>query len=371
MLGAAFVVTAAQGRPPEPAQDATVTMACRSIRLGSGTGTTDLAMVFSTPGTGSRWLGNGEFRPSAVRPGFYEAGYTILDNSGTTPRHMEAGTVYVPIPNDEDNTLPDTADQTMAVDVVLRGEAVPNGAFLATRVSQSPFSLHLQRGAGSDAGSYTTDLLPGADLHGDYSVLHAEGTVQYRRTDTGALLNFSLSNAMTNAFAAGRVLDSNTVRVAAFRVRVSADRKVRVGPATLNRAGNLYRGEASLSDGLTETAAADFRSWFVQITDLNDANSDGVPDFSDFLLPVLAAQPHRQFVAAGDTATFSVTVEGAGPFTYEWQQNGHGLSNTGADATSRVLVIHNVTPDDKGSYRVRVTNATGTVISDSTSLSLR
>ena len=61
-------------------------------------------------------------------------------------------------------------------------------------------------------------------------------------------------------------------------------------------------------------------------------------------------------------------VVGTGPFTYEWQQNGHDLSSP-ADATQRVLVIPNAGLEDKGSYRVRISNAAGSVWSDSTSVS--
>jgi sugar lactone lactonase YvrE len=41
--------------------------------------------------------------------------------------------------------------------------------------------------------------------------------------------------------------------------------------------------------------------------------------------PVITVQPTNQSVLGGTTATFSVTVSGTGPFTYQWQFNGNNL----------------------------------------------
>ena len=380
-------------RPPQVAQGAAVSLACQSFRLSSATEATvpgllanSRIVVFSTLGTGARFFGNGEFRPSTTRPGYYEAGYAIGDLVEGSFVRAETGSLFVPIPDGDANgdTLPDTADWTAAVDMTLQGEVVPSTT--GTRVSKPIVTLHLMRAAGDDTGSFSVDLFDGetltrglikeSPLVGTYSVLHAEGDLAYQRTDTGALLNFDLSNTISNTTAVSRITDTNNVRISAFRMRVADNRKigvvesrsVRVAPTTLSRVENVYRGAASLSDGLTETAPPDFRNWFVQITDTNDSDKNGVPDFTDMLLPYVAAQPNRQIVALGGTVTLSVVVVGTGPFTYEWQQNGHGISSS-ADASQRVLTIPNASLDDKGSYRVRISNAVGSVWSDSTSVS--
>ncbi len=382
-FGAVVAVATAASRPPEAPQAASVNLASRSIRLGTGTGVSSLSVVFSTAGAGGRFFGNGELRPSVSRPGFYEAGYAILDGSSSPARRIEAGTVFVAIPEaDADgDTVPDTADLSASVNLFLNAEAVPNAASLANRVSQPNFSLHLLRDGNSEIGGFTTDLIDDEELNGDYEVLHAEGSVIYRRTETGALLDFSLSNSTTNAPATARVLDTDTVRTSAFSLRVNPARRVRVAPATLVRVGvplakaislnNIYRGEATFSDGWDETSVSDFRSWVMQITDTNDRNENGVANFSDTLPPYIAVQPRRVIATSGNTVSLSVTVLGTGPFTFAWQQNGHDLSNPGAEASSRVLTLPNVTLDDAGSYRVYISNAAGTVVSESTSLSVR
>lgn len=386
VVGGVFAVAfaASAARPPQAAQEASVSLACRSIRLSSATeGTVGLLpssriVVFSTPGPGSRFFGNGEFRPSTTRPGYYEAGYAIGDLVEGSLVHAESGSLFVPIPDGDANgdTLPDTADWTAAVDMTLQGEVIPSGS--GPRVSKAIVTLHLMRAAGDDSGTFSVDLIDKETLTrgliqespfvGTYSVLHVEGGLTYQRSDTGALLNFDLSNTISNATAVSRITDLNNVRISAFRMRVSDNRTVRVASTVLSRSGNVYRGAASLSDGLTETTPPDFRNWFMQITDQNDTNLNEVPDFSDTLAPYVAVQPSRQIVAFGGTVTLSVVVVGTGPFTYEWQQNGHGLSSP-ADATQRVLVIPNADLADKGSYRVRISNAAGSVWSDSTSVS--
>lgn len=386
VVGGVFAVAfaASAARPPQAAQEASVSLACRSIRLSSATeGTVGLLpssriVVFSTPGPGARFFGNGEFRPSTTRPGYYEAGYAIGDLVEGSLVHAESGSLFVPIPDGDANgdTLPDTADWTAAVDMTLQGEVIPSGS--GPRVSKAIVTLHLMRAAGDDSGTFSVDLIDKETLTrgliqespfvGTYSVLHVEGGLTYQRSDTGALLNFDLSNTISNATAVSRITDLNNVRISAFRMRVSDNRTVRVASTVLSRSGNVYRGAASLSDGLTETTPPDFRNWFMQITDQNDTNLNEVPDFSDTLAPYVAVQPSRQIVAFGGTVTLSVVVVGTGPFTYEWQQNGHGLSSP-ADATQRVLVIPNADLADKGSYRVRISNAAGSVWSDSTSVS--
>jgi len=348
-------------RPPEPVREAAVRMASRSLRLGEGTGEASSSLVFSTPGAGARFFGNGEVRPSATRDGFHESAFTFVQNGD----RLETGDVSVQLPATDANAngIPDVLDTDAAVDVTLSAE------FAEKNAATGPvYPLRLQRGAGSDTGTYTVTL-PAGTFTGSYSVIHSEGSLEYQRTDNGALLNFDVSNATTNARAVSRVLDADNVKIAAFRFRASATRTVRVAPTTLARHGTVYQSDVQISDGLTETPAPDFRWSILQITDTNDRSENGVPDFSDALPPYIAVQPTRRIVPLGSDVVLSVVVEGTGPFTYEWQQNGHELSNPNANATSRVLVIPNATIDDKGSYRVRVSNAAGSVWSDSTSVS--
>jgi len=367
IVALASAVTA-EGRPPQAPQTAGVSLESRSIRLGVGA-SESFSVVLG--GAGARSFGNGELRPSSARPGFYEANYVIIENAAPM-RRVESGIIYVAVPatDTDSDTVPDIADLSAAVDVTLEAEAVPAGN-AGLRISKADFSIHLVRAAGSETGEFTTDIIAAEEVGGSYAVLHMEGLVEYRRTDGGALLDFSISESPTNALATARVVDGNTVRVAPFRLQLSQARRIRVGPATLTRTENFYRGEVLLSDGWEETAVPDYRSWVMQIQDRNDLNGNDVSDFSDVLAPYVAVHPRRVITAQGETISFAVVVTGTGPFSFQWQQNGHGLSSTAANGTNRVLVLPNVTTDDAGSYRVLVTNAGGSVFSESTSLTVR
>lgn len=65
-------------------------------------------------------------------------------------------------------------------------------------------------------------------------------------------------------------------------------------------------------------------------------------------------------VAAGSSVTFSVTVDGTAPFTYQWQKNGAGITN--ATASTYSLVGAQVA--DSGNYTVVVSNSAGSTTSD-------
>lgn len=68
----------------------------------------------------------------------------------------------------------------------------------------------------------------------------------------------------------------------------------------------------------------------------------------------LIRTPSQEYVAVGLKVTFSPTIGGQPPFTYEWRKDGILLE----DETLIDLVINNVSPSDNGSYQVIVRNAT-------------
>jgi alpha-tubulin suppressor-like RCC1 family protein len=78
------------------------------------------------------------------------------------------------------------------------------------------------------------------------------------------------------------------------------------------------------------------------------------------VLPVLIkAQPISRQVLAGGSLSFEVSVEGIGPFTYQWQFN--GVDMTGM--TNSTLQLENALPAQAGAYSVVVSNAFGSVAS--------
>ena len=106
-------------------------------------------------------------------------------------------------------------------------------------------------------------------------------------------------------------------------------------------------------------------------------NSDSLLDVGDntmyfdnvTLVPrtTLLNQPTRQSVAAGDSATFSVTATGAPPLHYQWRKNGVPLSG----ATTATLTVPTVSLQDSGEYSVVVWSVSGRVVSAPAYLAVR
>ena len=83
--------------------------------------------------------------------------------------------------------------------------------------------------------------------------------------------------------------------------------------------------------------------------------------------PSLTQQPQNESVAPGQTATFSVTAAGTGPFIYQWQKNSVNVSGATLSSYSTAAA----TMADSGStYSVLVSNTAGSVTSNSATLTV-
>ncbi len=76
--------------------------------------------------------------------------------------------------------------------------------------------------------------------------------------------------------------------------------------------------------------------------------------------PQITQQPVNQTVAAGQSATFTVTASGTSPLSYRWQRSNTNISN----ATTNSYTLASVTAADNGvAFRCVVTNAYGAITS--------
>jgi hypothetical protein len=83
-------------------------------------------------------------------------------------------------------------------------------------------------------------------------------------------------------------------------------------------------------------------------------------------VPFVSANPASQSVTVGDTAIFTVSALGAGPFSYQWRHAGTNLPGR----TLNPLVLASVSDIDAGNYAVSIANANGAVLSAVASLSV-
>jgi Immunoglobulin I-set domain len=83
--------------------------------------------------------------------------------------------------------------------------------------------------------------------------------------------------------------------------------------------------------------------------------------------PTIITQPTDQTVAVGQTATFSVTAGGAAPLSFQWQK---GTSNIPGAVSASYTTSATVIGDSGSSYRVVISNAAGSIISNSATLTV-
>lgn len=84
------------------------------------------------------------------------------------------------------------------------------------------------------------------------------------------------------------------------------------------------------------------------------------PSSTKGTVPGFAIQPASQSVTVGNAATFSVTVTGTGPFTYQWQKNNANISGA---TSSTYTTPATVSADNGAMFRVVVTNSAGSATS--------
>lgn len=110
---------------------------------------------------------------------------------------------------------------------------------------------------------------------------------------------------------------------------------------------------------ITNVNAADAAVYSVVVSNaFGPVTSDyAVLDVS-FSPPNITSQPASVTCVAGMTASFTVSAAGDAPLTYQWQENGMDLQNSGniAGATGNTLTLSHVTAANAGVYSVIVSN---------------
>jgi O-glycosyl hydrolase len=101
---------------------------------------------------------------------------------------------------------------------------------------------------------------------------------------------------------------------------------------------------------------------------ITSANKSSADSGATGVAPSITAQPTNQSVTTGQMAAFVVTAVGTAPLSYQWQKNGTAVSG----ATSASYTTPATTAADNGAtFRVVVSNATGSVTSTTATLTVR
>ncbi len=97
------------------------------------------------------------------------------------------------------------------------------------------------------------------------------------------------------------------------------------------------------------------------------ANNPASPVTPTAVAPSITAQPQNAAVAAGQTATFTVTAAGTAPLLYQWRRSGNAIA--GAVAASYTTAATSAA-DNGATFSVAVTNSAGAVSSNTAVLAV-
>lgn len=289
-----------------------------------------------------RPIGNGAFATDYISYssiyGALEHGF-IVGNYPTTDNDANGVPDFLQLENAGGFTI--TASQT---------------AVYPTRLTAS-LTLSVTRSAGQVLGTYSY-YYPSTGRSGSssWSIAHIGGTCSYTRGQpnplTLALSTASFTGVVTtgSGSSTSTVNSLNQVTLPGLTVNwLDGKTTTTALPSVLSRTGNRYRGPLTIVDGLSETSWPDFTQWMLEVTDNNDSNGNGIPDWSDTpnnpLLGVAYAADSKTLVLTGQpshqyTAYYSTNLT-------NWQVVGN-LNTSGS--TNRVVFSHGVS-HPRGYYR--------------------
>ena len=132
------------------------------------------------------------------------------------------------------------------------------------------------------------------------------------------------------------------------------------------RDGALIDGQTGASLTLQDIAGTDAGVYSVVIR-----NSAGLTESAGVTVSVvqsvsIASQPEAATVVLGGSTLFQVAATGTEPISYQWSQDGAAI----ADATDSTLTLTSIEATGGGEYKVTVSNAAGSVTSDTVTLSV-
>ena len=117
---------------------------------------------------------------------------------------------------------------------------------------------------------------------------------------------------------------------------------------------------------LVSVAAGDAAGYSVVIINAAGSVTSSSATLTVLGRPLITSQPLSQTNTAGTTATFTVSVTGTAPLSYQWFKNTTPVSG----ATGATLTLAGVSAGDAAAYSVVIVNAAGSVTSSSATLTV-
>ncbi len=311
------------------------------------------------------WVFSSESRPRSGGSGVYEFDY--FNVSSIYGAYAQGSVVTSPSPDADENLVPDSQQYDKAGSFPWTGTILPDsgnfysmtGTLSKAANSSSIYNSYqvFQNGALVDSFS------------GNVSFFYAAGTISYSRgTQNSLSLNVALDTLPYSYTGSTTFTVQNTdqISIPQFTFQRSDGRSLVVYWFTLTRKGTKFVGRFSVNDGNTSTSWRDYTEWVLEITDPNDYDGNGVPDFSDALPtpPVIVQQPNSMDAALGGSAMLSSVSTTREPNTFQWFFKNRPIPG----ANSASLVLTNLRFKATGTYFLEVRNTVGTVRSQAVTL---
>jgi hypothetical protein len=312
---------------------------CMSLRFQEGTtygGTLDMSTIGGPPY-------NGELMPYSGRT--WASGLALVWSG-----MPDGGNIYVNLPPVVDangNGFDDFFEVSQGV-----AGTVTSGSYSTSTYFSGSITATWSRAAGSASGTCVLNL--NDDLWGDLGNFTCPFTlIEY----TGPLTYTPGSNTVSAAISLTQTGNSaSTLQGPILFVKSSTDRfnTLTNQPGVWTNAASQplsfdgevfsrgiptwptnYAGYVYFADGDPSTAAPDYRLWVLSIDDTNDANANGIPDFSDDPASVTPPRAPHLSLALGST-NLLLTISGSVGHTNQIQTIG-SLTSTNWQMTQSFL----------------------------------
>jgi len=236
--------------------------------------------------------------------------------------------------------------------------------FSVTATGTAPLSYQWKKNGaaigGGTSASYTTPATIASDNNAKFTVTVTNSVSS--DTSNAATLTVDVPPSITTQPANRTV---NAGQTATFSVAAT-------GTGTLTyqwkKNGAAITGAAAASYTTPATVASDNGASFtVTVTGTSGSVISNAATLTVNGPPTITGQPASKTVAAGQTATFSVTAVGTGTLTYQWKKGGTAIGG----ATAPSYTTPATTTGDSGTlFTVTVTNGVGSATSNPATLTV-
>jgi BspA type Leucine rich repeat region (6 copies)/Immunoglobulin domain/Immunoglobulin I-set domain len=331
----------------------------QSVVLGSSV---SMSVTASGGGLSYQW-----YKGSSAINGATAPTYNI-----STVQNSDAGSYYVIITNNVGSITSNIAILTItsvvtapSISIQPISQSVNVGTSVTLSViaaGTSPFTYQWYNGSsailGATASSYTINS-PEVKDSGSYyvTVANSSGTV----TSNGATLTVNV------------VGPSITIQPLSLNVNAGGSATLSVtATGTAPFAYQWYKNNSAIS-GATNASftigslvSSDAGSYTVSVSNSAATVTSNAASITVNNAPAITVQPISQTLNVGSGVTFSVSVSGTPPFTYQWYKDGVAILG----ATASTYTINNISSSDAASYSVAIVNTVNSVTSSPATLSV-